>query len=203
MIGAAADRGAALTSSLLSFAKKQSLQPTEIDVNELIEEVTQLLRATFDKQIGIATRLDHELWPALVDRTQLSSALLNLALNARDAMPQRGRLTLTTRYVVFGVREAIAVGVGYAGDYVEIEVADTGTGIAQSNLGKIFDPFFSTKGVGKGMGLGLSMVFGFVKQSDGGIKVWSDEGRGTTFRIYLAEGRCGPHAARRGMTIAS
>jgi CheY-like chemotaxis protein len=96
-----------------------------------------------------------------------------------------GRLTLTTRNVVFGVREAVAVGAGYAGDYVEIEIADTGTGIPQAILERIFDPFFSTKEVGKGTGLGLSMVFGFVKQSGGGIKVASEEGRGTIFTLYL------------------
>lgn len=185
LISEAADRGAALTSSLLSFARKQALQPAEIDVNELLEELAKLLLATFDKKIEIVTRLDGNIWLALVDRGQLSSALLNLAINARDAMSDGGKLTLTTRNVVFGVREAIAVGAGYAGDYVEIEIADTGTGIPQAILERIFDPFFSTKEVGKGTGLGLSMVFGFVKQSGGGIRVASAEGRGTTFAIYL------------------
>ncbi|BCA06556.1 histidine kinase [Bradyrhizobium diazoefficiens] len=185
LISEAADRGAALTSSLLSFARKQALQPTEIDVNELLEELAKLLLATFDKKIEIVTKLDSKVWLAFVDRGQLSSALLNLAINARDAMLDGGRLTLTTRNVVFGVREAVAVGAGYAGDYVEIEIADAGTGIRRAILERIFDPFFSTKEVGKGTGLGLSMVFGFVKQSGGGIKVASEEGRGTTFTIYL------------------
>lgn len=185
LISEAADRGAALTSSLLSFARKQALQPAEIDVNELIEELTKLLLATFDKKIAIVTRLGGNVWLAYADRGQLSSALLNLAINARDAMLDGGKLTLTTRNVVFGVREAVAVGAGYAGDYVEIEIADTGSGIPQAILERIFDPFFSTKEVGKGTGLGLSMVFGFVKQSGGGIKVVSEEGRGTVFTIYL------------------
>jgi PAS domain S-box-containing protein len=185
MISEAADRGAALTSSLLSFARKQSLQPTEIDVNDLLEELAKLLLATFDKKIEIATRLDDSIWLAFADRGQLSSALLNLAINARDAMLEGGKLTLTTRNVVFGIREALAVGAGYAGDYVEIEIADTGTGIPPAILERIFDPFFSTKDVGKGTGLGLSMVFGFVKQSGGGIKVKSEEGHGTVFTIYL------------------
>jgi PAS domain S-box-containing protein len=185
LISEAADRGAALTSSLLSFARKQALQPAEIDVNELLDELAKLLLATFDKKIEIVTRLDGKIWLAFADRGQLSSALLNLAINARDAMLDGGRLTLTTRNVVFGVREAVAVGAGYAGDYVEIEIADNGTGIPQAILERIFDPFFSTKDVGKGTGLGLSMVFGFVKQSGGGIKVSSAEGRGTTFTIYL------------------
>ncbi|MDD1520045.1 MULTISPECIES: ATP-binding protein [Bradyrhizobium] len=185
LISEAADRGAALTSSLLSFARKQALQPAEIDVNELIEELAKLLLATFDKKIEIVTKLGGNVWLAYADRGQLSSALLNLAINARDAMLDGGRLTLTTRNVVFGVREALAVGAGYAGDYVEIEITDTGTGIPQAILERIFDPFFSTKEVGKGTGLGLSMVFGFVKQSGGGIKVASEEGRGTIFTIYL------------------
>jgi CheY-like chemotaxis protein len=185
LISEAADRGAALTSSLLSFARKQALQPAEIDVNELLEEVAKLLLATFDKKIEIVSRLDRKVWLAFADRGQLSAALLNLAINARDAMLDGGKLTLTTRNVVFGVREAVAVGAGYAGDYVEIEIADTGTGIPQAILERIFDPFFSTKDVGKGTGLGLSMVFGFVKQSGGGIKVTSEEGRGTIFTIYL------------------
>jgi PAS domain S-box-containing protein len=185
MISEAADRGAALTSSLLSFARKQSLQPSEIDVNDLLEELAKLLLATFDKKIEIATRLDDSIWLAFADRGQLSSALLNLAINARDAMADGGKLTLTTRNVVFGIREALAVGAGYAGDYVEIEIADTGTGMPPAILERIFDPFFSTKDVGKGTGLGLSMVFGFVKQSGGGIKVKSEEGRGTVFTIYL------------------
>jgi signal transduction histidine kinase/CheY-like chemotaxis protein len=185
LISEAADRGAALTSSLLSFARKQALQPADIDVNELLEELAKLLLATFDKKIEIVTRLDGKVWLAFVDRGQLSSALLNLAINARDAMQDGGRLTLTTRNVVFGVREAMAVGAGYAGDYVEIEIADNGSGIPQAHLERIFDPFFSTKEVGKGTGLGLSMVFGFVKQSGGGLKVASEQGRGTTFTIYL------------------
>jgi len=185
LISEAADRGAALTSSLLSFARKQALQPAEIDVNELLEELAKLLLATFDKKIEIVTKLDAKAWLAFADRGQLSAALLNLAINARDAMLAGGKLTLTTRNVVFGVREAVAVGAGYAGDYVEIEIADTGSGIPPAILERIFDPFFSTKDVGKGTGLGLSMVFGFVKQSGGGIKVASEEQRGTTFTIYL------------------
>ncbi|RXG99839.1 ATP-binding protein [Bradyrhizobium zhanjiangense] len=185
LISEAADRGAALTSSLLSFARKQALQPAEIDVNELIEELAKLLLATFDKKVEIVTRLGGNVWLAYADRGQLSSALLNLAINARDAMLDDGKLTLTTRNVVLGVREAVAVGAGYAGDYVEIEIADTGTGIPRAILERIFDPFFSTKEVGKGTGLGLSMVFGFVKQSGGGIKVASEEGSGTVFTIYL------------------
>jgi len=185
LISDAADRGARLTSSLLAFARKQPLQPTEIDVNELIGEVIQLLSLTFGRHIKIATKLSDDAWPALVDRAQLSSALVDLAINARDAMEGSGSLTFATSNVVFGVREAMAIGVERAGDYVVIDVSDIGPGIAPSIRDKIFDPFFSTKEVGKGTGLGLSMVFGFLKQSGGSIEVLGEEGCGATFRIYL------------------
>jgi PAS domain S-box-containing protein len=185
LISDAADRGARLTSSLLAFARKQPLQPGEIDINGLVKDTAQLLSLTFGKQIEIATKLDSDVWPAFVDRGQLSSALLDLAINARDAMPDGGKLTLSTRNVVFGIREAVAIGVERAGDYVVIDVTDTGTGIPQAIRDRIFDPFFSTKEVGKGTGLGLSMVFGFAKQSGGSIEVCGEEGCGATFRIYL------------------
>src|SRR5262245_54329902 len=185
MISEAADRGARLTSSLLAFSRKQPLQPAEIDVNDLIEEVAQLLSLTFGRHIDIVMKLADGAWPALVDRAQLNSALVDLGINARDAMEGSGTLTLATRNVVFGIREAMAIGVEGAGDYVVIEVGDSGPGIPASIRDKIFDPFFSTKEVGKGTGLGLSMVFGFVKQSGGSIEVGGEEGRGATFRIYL------------------
>ena len=185
MIGEAADRGARLTSSLLAFSRKQPLQPAEIDVNALIGEIVQLLSLTFGKRIDIVTKLSGDAWPALVDRAQLNSALVDLAINARDAMEGCGTLTFATSNVVLGIREAMATGVEAAGDYVVIEVSDTGPGIPLSIRDRIFDPFFSTKEVGKGTGLGLSMVFGFVKQSGGSIEIGGEEGRGAVFRIYL------------------
>ena len=185
LISDAADRGARLTSSLLAFARKQPLQPAEIDVNDLIEEVVQLLSLTFGRHVEIVTDLAGDAWPALVDRAQLSSALVDLGINARDAMDGTGTLTLATGNVALGMREAIAIGVEGAGDYVVIEVGDTGPGIPPSIRDKIFDPFFSTKDVGKGTGLGLSMVFGFLKQSGGSIEIAGANGKGATFRIYL------------------
>jgi PAS domain S-box-containing protein len=193
LIGEAADRGAQLTASLLAFARKQPLRPGKIDVNELIREAERLLSPTLGKQIEVETAPSDDLWPAFVDRGQLSAALVNLAINARDAMSGSGKLIFATRNVTLGVPEAVARGVGRAGDYVSIEVSDTGAGIAQENLEKIFDPFFSTKDVGQGTGLGLSMVFGFAKQSGGSVDVRSEEGRGTTFRIYLPRAELNAH----------
>jgi PAS domain S-box-containing protein len=185
LISDAADRGAQLTASLLAFARKQPLQPTEIDVNALVREIVQLLKPTLGQHIKIATALRGDVWPAFVDRGQLSAALVNLAINARDAMPTGGTLSFTTSNIQLSVPDAVAHGVERAGDYVSIEVSDTGTGIAQQHLDRIFDPFFSTKEVGQGTGLGLSMVFGFVKQSGGSVEVHSEEDHGATFRIFL------------------
>jgi PAS domain S-box-containing protein len=185
LISDAADRGAQLTSSLLAFARKQPLQPAETDVNDLIGEVVRLLSQTLGSQTEIRTELNRNAWLAFVDRSQLGAALVNLAINARDAMPEGGTLSFATRNIQLGIPDAVAHGVERAGDHLVIEVADTGTGISPSHLEKIFDPFFSTKEVGQGTGLGLSMVFGFVKQSGGGIEVRSEQGRGTIFRIYL------------------
>ena len=185
LISDAADRGAQLTSSLLAFARKQPLQPSEIDVNALIREIVRLLMPTLGQHIEITTALGGDVWPAFVDRGQLSAALVNLAINARDAMPTGGTLNFTSSNIQLGVPDAVAHGVERAGDYVSIEVSDTGIGIAPEHLDRIFDPFFSTKEVGQGTGLGLSMVFGFVKQSGGSVEVRSEEDHGATFRIFL------------------
>ncbi|MBX9645506.1 MAG: PAS domain S-box protein [Xanthobacteraceae bacterium] len=184
MIDDAADRAAQLTANLLAFARKQPLRPLETDVNALVEEVVQLLLPTLGRQVEIETSFGDLGWPALVDRSQLSSALVNLAINARDAMPDGGKLALRTNNVSLDAHEAAASGLS-PGDYVVIEVADTGAGIPAAIRDRIFEPFFSTKQFGTGSGLGLSMVFGFAKQSGGNILVFSEEGRGATFRIYL------------------
>jgi PAS domain S-box-containing protein len=185
LISDAADRGSELTANLLAFARKQPLKPVEIDVNALVNEVGRLLSPTLGRQIEIKTALSGEVWPALVDPGQLSSALVNLAINARDAMPDGGTLMFGTSNVGLSQRDAVTCGVDRAGDYVVIEVSDTGTGIPEAIRDKIYDPFFSTKETGRGTGLGLSMVFGFAKQSGGNIEVRSEEGHGTSFRIYL------------------
>jgi PAS domain S-box-containing protein len=185
LIDEAAERGASLTKHLLAFARKQPLQPREVDVNALVLETAKLLHPTLGEHIEIAPVLAENAWTALVDPNQLTTAILNLSLNARDAMPAGGKLTLETDNVYLDEAYASAHSEVAAGNYVMIAVSDTGSGIPAANLEKVFDPFFTTKDVGKGTGLGLSMVFGFVKQSNGHIKIYSEEGHGTTVKIYL------------------
>jgi PAS domain S-box-containing protein len=196
LISDAADRATKLTANLLAFARKQPLRPIEIDVNALVGEVVELLSPTLGRQISIQTSLSADVWPALVDPAQLSSALVNLAINARDAMPSGGKLTFSTSNRTLGEQEAAAGGVS-PGDYVVIEVADTGVGIPSAIRDRIFDPFFSTKQVGTGTGLGLSMVFGFAKQSGGNVEVESEEGNGASFRIFLPKAASEPRQVQR------
>jgi PAS domain S-box-containing protein len=185
LIGEAADRGAELTSQLLAFSRKQPLQPRETDINALILEAAKMMRPTLGAQIEIESFLEDGAWPTLVDPTQLTTAVVNLGLNARDAMPDGGTLTLETSNVVLDEHYAAANRDVQPGDYVMIAVSDTGTGIPEVIIDKVFEPFFSTKEVSKGTGLGLSMVYGFVKQSGGHIKLYSEEGHGTTIKLYL------------------
>ena len=191
MINDAADRASQLTANLLAFARKQPLRPLETDVNALIEEVVKLLAPTLGRQIEIETALSDQAWPALVDRSQLTSALVNLAINARDAMPDGGRLLFRTGNFTRDAHDAEIDDLG-AGDYVAIEVIDSGAGIPPAIRDRIFEPFFSTKQFGTGTGLGLSMVFGFAKQSGGGVVVDGEEGEGACFRIYLPKADVGP-----------
>jgi len=189
LISQAADRGAALTGHLLAFARKQPLRPHQTDVNALLGDLRNLLEPTLGEHIEIEWVLQQPVWPVFVDRGQLSSALVNLAVNARDAMPDGGKLTLETCDVVLDQNFVHRVGGIEQGNYVMIAVSDTGGGIPEEIRDKIFDPFFTTKEVGKGTGLGLSMVYGFIKQSGGHVTVYSDVGRGTTIRIYLPRAR--------------
>ncbi|MBN8941964.1 MAG: PAS domain S-box protein [Rhizobiales bacterium] len=185
MIDEAAGRGAELTQHLLAFARRQPLQPRETDINALIVETSKLLRPTLGEHIEIELAFDEATCLALIDPTQLATAMLNLALNARDAMPGGGKLVLETGSAYLDEAYASRHSEVRAGPYVLIAVSDTGTGIPAELLDKVFDPFFTSKGPGKGTGLGLSMVYGFVKQSSGHIKIYSEEGHGTTVKIYL------------------
>lgn len=185
LISEAADRGAELTGHLLAFARKQPLQPRETDINELATEAAKLLRPTLGDHIQTEWKLQADAWPALVDPSQLVTAILNLAVNARDAMPKGGKLTFETANVILDDHYAGAHNEVTPGPYMMLAVSDTGHGIGAADQDKVFEPFFTTKDVGKGTGLGLSMVYGFVKQSGGHIKLYSEEGHGTTFKIYL------------------
>ncbi len=185
LIDEAADRGANLTRHLLAFARKQPLQPVEVDVNALVLEAAKLLRPTLGEHIEITPLLADDAWTALVDPSQLSTAVLNLAINARDAMPDGGKLAIETANIVLDESYAGKNSDVMPGSYVMIAVSDTGVGIPRALLERVFEPFFTTKEVGRGTGLGLSMVFGFVKQSGGHVKIYSEEGHGTSVKIYL------------------
>ena len=187
LIADAAARGAALTQHLLAFARKQPLQPIGVDVNLLMPKAIELLRPTIGGLINIDFVPGGEVSAALVDPNQLTTAVLNLALNARDAMPNGGNLVFRTGNIELSDEVAKACDGLAAGKYVTISIGDTGHGIAGPDLPKVFDPFFTTKEVGKGTGLGLSMVYGFVKQSGGHIAIESEKGRGTTVWIYLPQ----------------
>ncbi len=188
MIDEAATRGAELTQHLLAFARKQPLQPREADVNTLIIDTVKLLRPTLGEHIEIESAFEDEACVATVDPNQLATAILNLALNARDAMPDGGKLILETGSAFLDENYASMHAEVRPGRYALIAVSDTGIGIPAAILDKVFDPFFTSKEPGKGTGLGLSMVYGFVKQSAGHIKIYSEEGHGTTVKVYLPPG---------------
>jgi len=181
----AADRGANLTQRLLAFSRKQTLQPTLIDIGDLIPGMLDLVRRTLGAAIEIEWRIEDTDCRSRIDPIQLESALLNLAINAKAAMPQGGALTIVAANVFLDeeyVRPLPDVSVG---PYVRVSVTDTGTGIPPELIDKVFDPFFTTKKVGEGSGLGLSMIFGFVKQSGGHVEIDSTLGEGTTISLYL------------------
>lgn len=181
----AAGRGADLTSRLLAFSKRQTLQPRIVDVNKLVIDTHQLLLRVLGESIEIQTKLQPDTWPAIVDSAHLQSALLNLAVNARDAMPEGGRLTIETDNTTFDEHYVANNPDVRSGDFVVLAVSDTGTGIAANIRDRVFEPFFTTKEVGHGSGLGLSMVYGFSRQSGGHVKIYSEEGHGTVVRLYL------------------
>jgi signal transduction histidine kinase/CHASE3 domain sensor protein/CheY-like chemotaxis protein len=181
----AAKRGATLNHQLLAFARKQPLAPTPIVLSDMLPDMANLLRRTLPEHIELQVVDAAGLWPAMADATQVESALLNLALNARDAMPGGGRLTIEVANKVLDHDYARQHAEVAQGDYVMLAVSDTGTGMPPEVVARAFEPFFTTKPQGMGTGLGLAMVFGFVKQSDGHVKIYSETGEGTTVRLYL------------------
>jgi CheY-like chemotaxis protein len=180
----AGERGAALTHRLLAFSRQQSLSPEHIDINRHVGGISELLRRTLGESIAIETVLAGGLWRCFVDPNQLESALLNIAVNARDAMPDGGKLTIETGNTYLDEEYAAHEDVS-PGQYVLLAVTDTGTGMSSETMAHALEPFFTTKASGKGTGLGLSQIYGFVKQSDGHIKLYSEIGLGTTVKIYL------------------
>lgn len=185
LVSDAAERGTGLTRNLLAFSRRQSLKPTSVSVNTLIENMESLLRSSLSREHILQLKLQTPLSPARVDAVQLESSLLNLTINARDAMPNGGNLLITTSETTLTPEDLLDTDAVQAGDYVCISITDTGEGISKNDVDKIFEPFFTTKPHGKGSGLGLSMVFGFIKQSGGHLHVDSAEGEGTTFQLYL------------------
>jgi PAS domain S-box-containing protein len=180
----AAKRAAALTHRLLAFSRQQTLDPRPTDVNRLVTGMEELVRRTIGPAITLEVVGTAGLWPTLVDPHQLENALLNLAINARDAMPEGGRLTVETANTWLDSRVAKERDMA-PGQYVTVSVTDTGTGMAPDVIARAFDPFYTTKPLGQGTGLGLSMVYGFTKQTGGQVRIYSEVGQGTTVRLYL------------------
>ena len=180
-----AQRAALVTARLLAFSRQTSLEPKALDVDELVGGMAEMLRHTIGEHLRVETIRAGGLWPAFVDQGQLENAILNLVINARDAMPEGGRLTVETSNAHLDDAYAAVHNEVDAGQYVLVAVTDTGTGMPADVIERVFDPFFTTKGVGKGTGLGLSQVYGFVKQSGGHVKIYSELGVGTTVRLYL------------------
>ena len=199
----AAERGAQLTGQLLAFARKQRLQTRPTDVNELVRSMTALLRGTLGGTIEVEPLLAPDLWPALADPVQLELVVLNLAINARDAMPEGGRLTIRTENA--SIRQASGPEDPPAGNFVALSVADDGSGMAPEVLAHIFEPFFTTKEVGKGSGLGLPQVLGVAQQMGGGVRVVSRPGVGTNVTVYLPQTRAelGAHEAPADREVSS
>jgi signal transduction histidine kinase/FixJ family two-component response regulator len=181
----AAQRGGSLTGQLLAFARKQALAPAPIDLSATLPELVPLLRRTLGEHIDVRFVDSAGLWPAMADAAHLESAVLNLALNARDAMPGGGRLTIELANKVLDDHYARAHSEVVAGDYIMVAVSDTGHGMTPDIVARVFEPFFTTKTEGRGTGLGLAMVFGFVKQSGGHVKIYSEPSEGTSVKLYL------------------
>jgi signal transduction histidine kinase/CheY-like chemotaxis protein len=195
MMVSAAERGAALTNQLLAFSRRQALAPKTVDVNRLLTGLGEMIRRTLGEHIEIQLLTGSSLSSARIDPLQLENAVLNLCINARDAMPNGGQLTIETTDVELDAEYAQAESEVVAGHYVMIAVSDVGTGMAPETLARAFEPFFTTKEVGCGSGLGLSMVFGFMKQSGGHVKIYSELGFGTMVKMYLPSERRTKHAS--------
>jgi signal transduction histidine kinase/ActR/RegA family two-component response regulator len=181
---AGAERGAILTRRLLAYSRRQTLEPRAVNVNKIVANMSELIRSSIGP-LSLETVLAGELWDTIIDPNQLENALLNLAINARDAMPDGGKITLETANASLDAAYAAAHSEVSPGQYVLVAVSDGGEGMSAEAMERAFEPFFTTKDVGKGSGLGLSQVFGFIKQSNGHVKIYSEIGIGTTVKLYL------------------
>jgi nitrogen-specific signal transduction histidine kinase/CheY-like chemotaxis protein len=188
----AATRGAQLTQRMLAFARKQPLHSRDLDLNEVVSRTVKLLERTLGEHIAVKTVLAGDLWTAFADSSQLEDTILNLAVNARDAMPGGGQLVIETANAVLDEQYAAQNVEVMPGEYVSVSITDSGSGMSPDVVERAFEPFFTTKEVGRGTGLGLSMVYGFVKQSRGHVKIYSEIGHGTRIMVYL------PRAAAAG-----
>jgi PAS domain S-box-containing protein len=184
-IDEAAERGAQLAQRMLAFGRKQRLQARSLDLNESVASIAAMLKPTLGEHVRVEVALANDLWPALADPSQLENAIVNLAVNARDAMPGGGRLLIETCNVHLDEQYASENVEVAAGDYIAVVVSDTGTGMRPEVIERAFEPFFTTKDVGHGTGLGLSMVYGFARQSRGHVKIYSELGHGTSIKLYL------------------
>jgi nitrogen-specific signal transduction histidine kinase/ActR/RegA family two-component response regulator len=202
----AAEMGARLTSRLLTFARHKVLEPVTLNLNDQVNGLMELLRRTLGEQIILQTTLSGDLWLTRVDPSEAENAILNLALNARDAMHSGGRLLIETSNVTIDDTQAIEMKGMSSGEFVRLSISDTGAGIAPELLTKVFEPFFTTKGTGRGSGLGLSTIYGFARQSGGTVAIYSEEGKGTTVNLYLprtySDGRKQDQAAGSAHEIA-
>lgn len=178
-------RAAALTQRLLAFSRRQTLDPKPTSLNTLVAGMAELIRSTVGPRITVETALQKDLWLTLCDPHQLENALLNLCINARDAMPGGGQLTIGTENTQLTPAQAAALPEAKPGEYAVLRIGDTGCGMPPEVIARVFDPFFTTKPLGQGTGLGLSMIYGFVQQSGGHVQISSTVGRGTTVRLYL------------------
>ena len=185
----AVSRGSRLTGQLLAFARRQALEPRSVDLGRVIRDMTDMLRRTLGEQIEVEAVIAGGLWNTLADPNQVENAILNLAINARDAMPDGGKLTLEAANAYLDDAYAAHHGEVTPGQYVMLAVSDTGSGMTPEVMNRVFEPFFTTKPEGKGTGLGLAQAYGFVKQSGGHIKIYSEVGEGTTVKIYLPRTR--------------
>ena len=177
--------GSKLTDQLLTFARRRHLDPQVIQLNDLVVSITDMLRRTLGEHVTLSTSLAREVWPTHADPDQFQSAIVNMALNARDAMPEGGKLVVETRNILLDEDHADVQSELKPGEYVQLSISDTGTGMPPEIRDRVFEPFFTTKEKGRGTGLGLAMVYGFVKQSGGHVTIYSEVGHGTTINLYL------------------